>query len=520
MIKILNFKNRIKKFIVFCLIVVILTTIIFTASEKETKAFVLTATTVTLMTAGLCAVLAGTGLMLDKSDSSFSSENLQKLVEDFFSVKGVDVFKDKVSTDFFGNVYIDGNALSDIISVVDTYIVNAGALQKNLNAKLIKSSTESFDFNLSTCINLTFCDSELFTNDDGDSYRRFTVPITVDEYRTSFFDWTSGFIFNTDDYEMYCTGYSSSNNTISMSYYDIDLEERDINYIDFTNDSLSLRTTAFPFQQYLKANAKSFRVNNPFLCYMNGSIYFLPAVYSGNHDGNVNYYYVDVPINVPNWPMYFAGYNGLLYSNSIKPVWGVQPTYEYSNKWTQLKGQLQNMIDYGGGLVVSNNDWSGVANERELLEKTYGSIINLPDATYSDNDIIVSGDVVSTAGSKEVTKDTTIEIVNENIDAVERENSDAIANESEWNFNDYKVAGLAQWFPFCVPFDLYYIITLFNADAVTPKFEFPINLGVFGSYTFDVDLSDFDKIAYIFRIMMFIGFLVGLTILTRHLIRG
>lgn len=83
---------------------------------------------------------------------------------------------------------------------------------------------------------------------------------------------------------------------------------------------------------------------------------------------------------------------------------------------------------------------------------------------------------------------------------------------------------LKDFFPFCIPFDLYHVIEILNADPVAPKFDIPIPSytasGTLTSNYITVDLSIFDTAALVFRVCIFLIFMVGLIVITRNLIRG
>lgn len=83
------------------------------------------------------------------------------------------------------------------------------------------------------------------------------------------------------------------------------------------------------------------------------------------------------------------------------------------------------------------------------------------------------------------------------------------------------VNGLEDFFPFCIPFDLYEIINLLNVPAEAPKFDWKMNFaGRVDDYDITIDLTPYNTVASIFRIMIIIVFLIFLTIKTRDLIRG
>ena len=88
--------------------------------------------------------------------------------------------------------------------------------------------------------------------------------------------------------------------------------------------------------------------------------------------------------------------------------------------------------------------------------------------------------------------------------------------------DSYTIANLETVFPFCVPFDLVKIFTLFNAEPEAPHFtwKFYFWVGEMKTYDVEIDLSPFDSVAEILRLMELIGFMVFLTLKTRDLIRG
>lgn len=83
---------------------------------------------------------------------------------------------------------------------------------------------------------------------------------------------------------------------------------------------------------------------------------------------------------------------------------------------------------------------------------------------------------------------------------------------------------LSDLFPFCIPFDLYNIISCFKADPVAPSAEITIPVGYDGTEftweTYTVSLSAFDAVAAVVRVLEYIGFVIGLMLITRKLIEG
>lgn len=82
---------------------------------------------------------------------------------------------------------------------------------------------------------------------------------------------------------------------------------------------------------------------------------------------------------------------------------------------------------------------------------------------------------------------------------------------------DYTI-DLTNFFPFCIPFDVYDAITLFSASPIAPNM--PLKMTWEGTeYGFDIDLSPFDTVAAVLRRMEIIAFIVGLAVVTRRYIK-
>ncbi len=89
------------------------------------------------------------------------------------------------------------------------------------------------------------------------------------------------------------------------------------------------------------------------------------------------------------------------------------------------------------------------------------------------------------------------------------------------NIGDYKVIGLSDVFPFCIPFDMYDLLTILAADPKAISFDYTFYFGEYlGEYTINVDLSVFDPVMQVVRTMELLLYIFGLMLVTRNLIRG
>ena len=90
--------------------------------------------------------------------------------------------------------------------------------------------------------------------------------------------------------------------------------------------------------------------------------------------------------------------------------------------------------------------------------------------------------------------------------------ADDITVEVAEELQDYAVpVGIANVFPFCIPWDIVRGFQLLNRPAVTPKFEIPFNIPEFGLFpgvdnSITLDFSKYDTYIQIFRWFQLIGF--------------
>lgn len=78
-------------------------------------------------------------------------------------------------------------------------------------------------------------------------------------------------------------------------------------------------------------------------------------------------------------------------------------------------------------------------------------------------------------------------------------------------------------FPFCIPWDVYSFISAFYVEKEAPKIDIPFPIkgdNGLSIETVTIDLSGYEYLSTITRVMFFVLFLVGLMLLTRQLIKG
>lgn len=84
-------------------------------------------------------------------------------------------------------------------------------------------------------------------------------------------------------------------------------------------------------------------------------------------------------------------------------------------------------------------------------------------------------------------------------------------------------ADLTTVFPFCIPFDLIRAFKVLSAKGEAPVYKMPLKIdykSIHVSEDWQIDMSDFASVIQILRVMETLGFIVGLILVTRKLIRG
>lgn len=88
------------------------------------------------------------------------------------------------------------------------------------------------------------------------------------------------------------------------------------------------------------------------------------------------------------------------------------------------------------------------------------------------------------------------------------------------NNEDFTAPGLSAVFPFCIPFDLIRAVKVLSVEGEAPRYEIPFQIPGLVDYTFVIDMAEFETVVEIFRVLETLGFIIGLILITRNLIRG
>lgn len=167
-----------------------------------------------------------------------------------------------------------------------------------------------------------------------------------------------------------------------------------------------------------------------------------------------------------------------------------------------------------GGLKNATRTIEVPANYQELLDNFKNGVLTYPDLMNKYNATAVMK-VNDTNGDGRV-------------DSNDEVGSDAKKMRPDFDKplngvdNDSKkmVYDLSKFFPFCIPFDFVDLIKAFSAPPQTPKFHYCIKIEKFNvDWNVDLDLTDFNTLAYWCRVFETIIFIFILMKLTSKLIK-
>ena len=79
---------------------------------------------------------------------------------------------------------------------------------------------------------------------------------------------------------------------------------------------------------------------------------------------------------------------------------------------------------------------------------------------------------------------------------------------------------LSSKFPFCIPWDIYNLLNLFNSEPVAPVFDLSMEVPYIGTQAIHVDLSPFSPVAAVCRALMLVLFMIGLAFVSHKIMTG
>lgn len=253
-------------------------------------------------------------------------------------------------------------------------------------------------------------------------------------------------------------------------------------------------------------------------------------------NGNVFYYYQDTQF----WPNFSKPYsfaissvlntsgnavmNDSVYRDIIRLVYGYE---EYigddqilgdPDKLGGLTGADTNVVappdvinwpDFGGnGGYIDVNDY--ISGLRGAIESQDGTAdVNITDSQGIESTQTME---IDQATDIPVEQETTSELVNQ---------GEVISTATpSTELSEYTI-DLRNYFPFCIPWDLYDMVTILVAEPVAPRVQYPFVIEPLNvNYTIDLDFSKFDSVAAVLRTMELLAAGIGLALMTKRLIQG
>ena len=193
-------------------------------------------------------------------------------------------------------------------------------------------------------------------------------------------------------------------------------------------------------------------------------------------------------------------------SNIVTPYPGITP-FSFDGVAVNEAMTITGTSDFDLPVVGENQEYVvdvGVAPDTSLDD-----LVTMVPEQIADGTIVSTGTVATPGDDTPPTSD--VPTINPNPPA------------SEETPEDVKPATvqLGMIFPFCIPFDVYHMVTLLVAEPEAPngRWEFSLPWEPGSQYVVEWDLEDFDDVAALLRTMELILFAVGLAAITRRYIK-
>lgn len=454
----------VKRIITIILLTVVLTTIVFFSSYKKVQALPIVAGGAII--AGLVSFMAAAGIEITTSgvESGDLGTIWENITHDFS-------YDNKALTDWYG----DGDAVNFIVGKdnVDKFAIYSSSFASWLN--------ELKDWLVNT----------------------FSVGSSISSiYNNSGYVLADGTLFN----KVYL---QSEISNLSQGIFDIPLAYNSSKVFDFGNNNI----LSFSLTSDNVSNDHTFR------CYVieNGEI--LSSNTSNYLRGNAT-----------NQNVFIISDNPYSVGASYIVRWGGD------FNWTGNQINVYGLNNFFDSLEVSSISVSGELTDgyddfEQALEDAFTDAgtgenarigVNVGDVAVDlplTDQKLVDG-VLDLSASNTLTGELTGGYVDEK-EAEKELDGTVVPSVGNFEGNIIKVDGIEDFFPFCIPFDLYAIISKLNVPAVAPRFTYTFDFnGVFESVDIDIDFSIFEQVARVARIAMIIAFSVFLIIKTRDLIKG
>lgn len=162
--------------------------------------------------------------------------------------------------------------------------------------------------------------------------------------------------------------------------------------------------------------------------------------------------------------------------------------------------------DFGGG-SISIGSWFGGVSDTIF---TGSGTMDFTDANSESQTTTADRAMVD---GKEAEMDLT-KSISESVEDVPAGSGTIADDVGEYSLD------LRDYFPFCIPFDIYKMLSLLSASPVAPSFDYRFYVPGIVDQTIEIDLSPFDTVATVLRTMELIAFAVALAAGSKKLLFG
>lgn len=203
--------------------------------------------------------------------------------------------------------------------------------------------------------------------------------------------------------------------------------------------------------------------------------------------------------------------------------------YSFNGKWIQsyhytniyCKGSENDMLPNGAvrNDVIDSYDIIQDLNSNWEISESPGMAIETGTITVPTIDTTTEDKWFIDVGAA---PGTTIETVTDGVitDTIEGDltvSGEVAEEEPEFVIDEpIAVTGLTEVFPFCIPFDIYALLSSLSADPQTPVFTARFVVPGIIEEEFTIDLTPFNSVAQIVRTLELLAFIIGLALVTRE----
>ena len=201
-------------------------------------------------------------------------------------------------------------------------------------------------------------------------------------------------------------------------------------------------------------------------------------------------------------------------------------TYVAGTITAPLEGYRADVMDLASGCIA---DLLTVPASPDVAAEKLGLIADVyPAGTVEDVQEAVKAGGIAMDGVTDVPAAGTISDVLSAVAALPGSIAKAIADVFSFTADDAQEQLsvpeiISRKFPFCIPFDFAYLISILAAEPQAPRYVLPFRFDYDQfhiSYDFVIDLSFLDELASMIRILLDILFCASLMLGTRSIIRG